>query len=207
MLSLMVSTPSRRQSRAMRRTSSGPSTATPKLSWCRCSRRPSPRPPVTVSSGLAASRRGPSVRPWSMASRTATSSRILAAAAEQALVKPAPSSLRAASMVSSAWSSGGSSPSAVPRGVSTKERWAWPSTMPGIRNLPAASMRSAPSDATVSACGATAAMRSPSISTLPGKGAAPVPSHTIAPSIKRRIVSSAWKWFVPPPLGSVSLVA
>ena len=36
-----------------------------------------------------------------MASRTATSSRILAAAAEQALVKPAPSSLRAASMVSS----------------------------------------------------------------------------------------------------------
>jgi hypothetical protein len=32
MLSLMVSTPSRRQSRAMRRTSSGPSTGTPKLS-------------------------------------------------------------------------------------------------------------------------------------------------------------------------------
>ena len=112
MLSLIMSTPSRRQSRAMRRTSSGPSTATPKLSWCRCSWRPSPRPPVTVSSGLAASRRGPSITPWSMASRTATSRRILAAAAEQALVKPAPRSFRAASMVSSAWSSGGSSPSA-----------------------------------------------------------------------------------------------
>ena len=186
----MVSTPSRRQSRAMRRTSSAPSTGTPKLSWCRCSRRPSPSPPVTVSSGLAASSRGPSVRPPSMASRTATSSLIFAAAAEQALVKPAPSSRRAASMVRSAWSSGGSSPSAVPRGVSTNDRCAWPSTMPGIRNLPAASIRSAPSACTGSACGATTAMRSPSTRTLPGNGAAPVPSHTLAPSIRMRIVPS-----------------
>ena len=65
---------------------------------------------------------------------------------------------------------------------------------PGIRNLPAASIRSAPSAAKVSDCGAIAAIRSPSISTLPGKGGAPVPFHTVAPSISKRIVSSVFSF-------------
>src|SRR5215217_3010034 len=66
--------------------------------------------------------------------------------------------------------------------------------MPGIRNFPAASRRSAPFDATVSDCDATAVIRSPSTSTLPGKGGAPVPSQIMAPSISRRIVSSSVRY-------------
>src|SRR5476651_213348 len=63
--------------------------------------------------------------------------------------------------------------------------------MPGIRNFPAASIRSAPAaSASVSAWGATAAIRLSSIRTLPRNGAAPLPSQMLALSISTRIRAS-----------------
>ena len=50
--------------------------------------RMSPRPPETVISGVAASIRGPGISPASIALRITMSSRGLADAAQQRLVKP-----------------------------------------------------------------------------------------------------------------------
>ena len=60
-----------------------------------CHSRASPRPLVTVISGLAASSLGPGMSPASMALRTAMSSRGLAEAALRQLVKPCSSRTRA----------------------------------------------------------------------------------------------------------------
>ena len=88
-LSFRRSTPSRARVRQARRIASGPSTIQENVgvSWCgRWSRFVSPSPPVTVISGPLASSRGPGSRPESISRRSTTSSRGLAAAAENALV-------------------------------------------------------------------------------------------------------------------------
>ena len=59
-----------------------------KLSRFMCSRRTSPRPLLTVSSGVAASMRGPGMSPLLMALRMTMSSRDLADAMELMLVNP-----------------------------------------------------------------------------------------------------------------------
>ena len=87
--SLMMSTPSRIISRVSRRYSSGPSAISAMEStFGMCRVRMSPRPPVTVNQGVAASSLGPGISPFSMALRMTTSSLGLAEAALMQLVMP-----------------------------------------------------------------------------------------------------------------------
>src|SRR3546814_2422393 len=60
-------------------------------------------------------------------------------------------------------------------------RSAWPSVMPGIRNMPLASTTSQPSRETCPDARDTARTRLPSISTSPSNGAAPDASQILAP--------------------------
>ena len=73
--------------------------------------RASPRPPVTVSSGEAASTRGPVILPAAISLRITMSMRALPVAAQTRAVKPWSYRMRAWRMVMSVFSSGGVSPS------------------------------------------------------------------------------------------------
>src|SRR3954470_4231330 len=174
-----VSTPSRTISRDILRNSSAPSQITAKVSRCMCIRRTSPRPDVTVISGLAASVRGPGKSPALMALRNTTSSLGLAAAALLQAVNPWSSIFLAFLTVRRMCSSGGTNPNPSRSGVSRKDRWECDSIKPGIKVAPPPSTTRAPSGGIVEPCGATALMRFPSTNTWPANGGAPLQSSTL----------------------------
>ena len=156
---MRVSTPSRHIWRDTRRNSSGPSQMISNdCRSCMWLSRMSPRPPETVISGVAASIRGPGISPASIAFRITMSSRGLADAAQQRLVKPWSSRSFAWRMVSRVCSSGGRVPIPSRLVVFVNDGWAWASTRPGIRVAPPPSITSAPSWSTLAA---TSLMRLP----------------------------------------------
>lgn len=120
MLILIVSAPSRRQRRTAALTSSAPSATSPKESRCWCITEPSPRLPVAVISGDAASSRGPGARPALIQLRVTGSCRGRTPAAEKADVKPASSNRPAFNRPMSTPSSGGVSPGSVIAAISSK---------------------------------------------------------------------------------------
>ena len=124
--------------------------------------------------------RGPARSPSSMASRALTPRSGLAEAASKIEVKPCSSSRRRFLAVSSMWRSGPIRPRSGGAMIPVKLGWQWPSTMPGIRVIPAPSIRSSGRSPTGSPAGATAAMRLPSTTTVAGTGPAASPSHTCA---------------------------
>mmetsp|Transcript_59144 Transcript_59144/g.183471 ORF Transcript_59144/g.183471 Transcript_59144/m.183471 type:complete len:289 (-) Transcript_59144:11-877(-) len=205
MLILIVSTPSLMQRRTFWRTSSGPSATRPKESRCWCMAEKSPRQPVEQISGEAASKRGPGARPALIQFRATTSRRGRAAAALNALVNPAWSSLPQFSTVVSAPSSGGRSPVSVPSTTASKLACACPSMRPGMTAQPPQSMMLQPPGTSLgSAVGNTACTVLPFRSTLPGNAGrhgdwpsgSTSPVHTMQPfrSVSRSLGTAGFRW-------------
>ena len=143
---LKMSTPSRANRRAARRNASGPSQMQAKRAASgigKCAWSRSPRLPVGVISWLAANIRGPTIWPASIAFRTTTSSRGLAAAALTRLVNPWSSMRAALPIAAMRFSSTGIRTSSMRSATPVKEMWACPSTSPGITVRPSSSMRNA----------------------------------------------------------------
>ena len=85
--------------------------------------------------------------------------------------------------VSKVCSSGGGVIRSSVEVTASKERWAWPSTMPGIMVMPWPSITVQSARESWPAVWDTARMRDPSTSTSPRKASAPVASQTFAPVI------------------------
>ena len=95
---------------------------------------------MLVSSGPAASSRGPGMCPALISLRITTSMRGFAEPPLTQDVKPASSTTRAWCAVRSVCSSGGTSPVSAMSALCRKGRWAWPSTRPGMTVCPGMSM-------------------------------------------------------------------